>query len=449
MPNPTPKPAALGIQDLRAIIHGLKMSGFSYIGDEVMRDRISFMIEDLPTPESLMSMADTPLDIKHIQQQVGEIMRLIETGGARDENFKVRYEVKKAMPPRYKVLKWRGAMKNKGLTSELVRISATADDHNQPRIASKALELADAALNGKVEASDIDGFLRLCSDNGFNKEAQNWMQKARDKMTGGQGGQIVKDRQKNDQSILNSLNYISQLMNAKDYDTNKIKQMITNMPESSPKTQLMNNLQQIEELEDGVHEQVTQLSNSAVSMVDQYKSTGTFPAPVAEVAETSEAPVNETGVAPEIGGEAEPQGGNGMGGSLYDSLKDAIPGPDDNMLDFSIKPDQERAENKGAPAAPEAPEMPASAAPAAAPAAAPSNEPLAWDDIKMPANYQTKDQLVNWLQNSNNVRPDELQKQLSHYGITLENIDQDTARTIAKEFGIEQNASKKVWIRVS
>ena len=85
---------SLSIQDLRAIIHGLRMSGFSFVGDEGVRDKITYMIEDLPNPEGLTGMADSPVDVKHVQQQVGEIMRLIEMGGTRNQDSRVRYEAK-------------------------------------------------------------------------------------------------------------------------------------------------------------------------------------------------------------------------------------------------------------------------------------------------------------------------------------------------------------------
>ena len=101
---------------MRAIIHGLRMSGFSFVGDDEAREKVIFMIGELPTPETLDSMVMAPEGLKDVKEQIGQIMRLIEEGGRRDENFKVRFEAKKDIPPRYKVLKWRTAMNKKDLT---------------------------------------------------------------------------------------------------------------------------------------------------------------------------------------------------------------------------------------------------------------------------------------------------------------------------------------------
>ena len=133
---------SLGVRDLRAIIHGLKMAGFSDIAEEQIREQISFLIEDLPSPETLDTMGASTEGLDGIREQVGAIMRLVELGSKQDEGFKVRYEAKKDMPPRYKVLKWRSTVSYNDLTKSLIKMSVFADDHNVPVVAEKAIQLA-------------------------------------------------------------------------------------------------------------------------------------------------------------------------------------------------------------------------------------------------------------------------------------------------------------------
>jgi len=184
---------SLGIQDLRAIIHGLRMSGFSFMGDNDIREKVSFMIQDLPSPETLDSMIESPDDLRHIQENVGEIMKLIEMGGARDENFKVRYEAKTDIPPRYKVLKWRTAMKQNELTKNLIKVSMYADDKSEPQIAEQAIRLAQKVKDGSVTEADVKSFETSFESSNLHQEAalSDWWAG----MKGGAGafGQEVKN----------------------------------------------------------------------------------------------------------------------------------------------------------------------------------------------------------------------------------------------------------------
>ncbi|MFA7219231.1 MAG: hypothetical protein WC119_01845 [Synergistaceae bacterium] len=160
----------LSVQDLRAIIHGLRMKEFS-IDDEDASDQIHFMIKGLPTPETLDSMVNAPGELKDVQDTVGEIMRLIELGGRRDESFKVRYEAKKDMPPRYKVLTWRTAMNQNDLTKKLIKASVYADEKNEPLVAEQALKLAKKVRDGAVTDEDILSFNTAISKTSLEKEA--------------------------------------------------------------------------------------------------------------------------------------------------------------------------------------------------------------------------------------------------------------------------------------
>ena len=119
----------LSLQDLRAIIHGLKMSGFAFIEDEDTRYNITCMVSDLPCPEELLCMCEKPDELKSVREYVGEIMKIIDFGGSRDESFKIRYEAKKDMPPRYNVLKWRKSMNKKDMAKNLITASTYADEN--------------------------------------------------------------------------------------------------------------------------------------------------------------------------------------------------------------------------------------------------------------------------------------------------------------------------------
>lgn len=165
---------SLGVQDLRAIIHGLKMSGFAFIQDEEIKEQVSFLLGSLPSPENLDSLLESPQELKHVQEHVGEIMNLIEQGSRKDESFKVRYQAKTNMPPRYKVLKWRSAMGNSDLTKNLIKISVLADNNNEPAIAEKAIDLAKKAKTNNITQEDIGLFRAACKGTSLEKEAGFW-----------------------------------------------------------------------------------------------------------------------------------------------------------------------------------------------------------------------------------------------------------------------------------
>ena len=104
-------PQDLSLQDLRAIIHGLKMAGFSSV-DEGASDHIKFRINSLPSAEALSQISQNPKVFRDIIVEVGEIMRMVETYSKQGSEYSARFKSKKKLPPRYKVLEWRKYMKN-------------------------------------------------------------------------------------------------------------------------------------------------------------------------------------------------------------------------------------------------------------------------------------------------------------------------------------------------
>ena len=100
----------LTLDELKTIIHGLRMSTLSFVEDNAL-DEIKAMIKALPLPEAIDKLVTIPMGIKGIQRDVGNIMRLIELYGKRDIEFKTRYKSRTGLPPRYKVLDWRSKMK--------------------------------------------------------------------------------------------------------------------------------------------------------------------------------------------------------------------------------------------------------------------------------------------------------------------------------------------------
>lgn len=97
------------LQDLRAIIHGLKMASLSFVEPEAL-DEIEAMIKSLPGAEELNQYAMDPPSLKQLQAQIGGIMRIIELYSKRDSEYKTRYKSRTGLPPRYPVLEWRDQM---------------------------------------------------------------------------------------------------------------------------------------------------------------------------------------------------------------------------------------------------------------------------------------------------------------------------------------------------
>lgn len=164
-------PQDLSLQDLRVIIHGLRMASFSSV-DEDAAIQIQERIKSLPSPESLLKIDDNPKAIKHIVNEVGEIMRLVEIYGKRDPEYRARFKSKKGLPPRYKTVEWRKNMSTKAnMIKSLVKISAKVDESGNYDLANKLLVCAKNIrdLNKDMSSfSDAENELRT---SGLNEEA--------------------------------------------------------------------------------------------------------------------------------------------------------------------------------------------------------------------------------------------------------------------------------------
>ena len=79
------------LQDLRAIIHGLNMSGLSFIEDGAVAE-IKGMIKALPSPEALNKLTNTPDAIINLQKDIGKIMKLIDNYSKRDMEYKTNFK---------------------------------------------------------------------------------------------------------------------------------------------------------------------------------------------------------------------------------------------------------------------------------------------------------------------------------------------------------------------
>ena len=140
------------LQDIRAIIHGLRMATFSFVEEQALTE-IKSMIKALPGPEDLNGLE--PGQLKLIQSDVGNIMRLIEIYGKRDMEYKTRYKSRTGLPPRYKVLDWRVDMDKaaKDVTRSMVKTSAIADELGYSSISDRLIRCAK-----KVQSNELDEF---------------------------------------------------------------------------------------------------------------------------------------------------------------------------------------------------------------------------------------------------------------------------------------------------
>ena len=158
------------IEELKVIIHGLRMS--TLVSVEVGAiDEVQHMIQALPLPEELDRL-DNPMLIKKIRKDVGSIMRIVELYGKRDKEYKVRYKSRTGLPPRYKILEWRSAMKKAEFIKEMIKVSSVADDKGNADVATKLMLFAKNVQEGKVEEQDVDDAIITLKSAGFDKEAR-------------------------------------------------------------------------------------------------------------------------------------------------------------------------------------------------------------------------------------------------------------------------------------
>ena len=159
------------LQDLRAIIHGLKMASLGFIEDGAV-DEINAMIKTLPGPETINELDS--MEIKNIQNSVGSIMRLIEIYGKRDKEYKTRYKSRTGLPPRYKVLEWRKDMEQtaRDITRNMVKTSAVADNNGYSEIAENLIKCAKKMESNELPLKEVLGsIVSVLRQEGFVKEA--------------------------------------------------------------------------------------------------------------------------------------------------------------------------------------------------------------------------------------------------------------------------------------
>jgi len=293
------------LQELRNIIMGLRMPNYSEIDDEAILDKVKFMIGELPSSEKLDSMAGNSAELKYLRDKIGYIMSVIKGGGCKDEAFKARYEAKKDMPPRYKVLKWRGAM-NKTLTSGLIKMSSFADAHSNPLIAEKAIVLAKKSSAGDVSEEELRIFMADCKNAGFEREAQNWMKNKWDEFQAGRQTkkqdkgimQQLQQTKEQNAKTATQLNLILRLMQSDDYDTGRLQQVINQIPSDEVKGRLSDFSNYIGQLEGTFHTKMQELTGVANGMIAAYqKSGGQNFGDGTAVAPAESAVTNEEGVA--------------------------------------------------------------------------------------------------------------------------------------------------------
>jgi len=89
----------LTIQDLRAVIHGLRMMDLPFV-EEKAADEVTQMIKALPEPETLLNANSSY--IKKLQADLKNIMTLIDQYAAEGQEYTIRYKSKTGLPPRYR-----------------------------------------------------------------------------------------------------------------------------------------------------------------------------------------------------------------------------------------------------------------------------------------------------------------------------------------------------------
>ena len=283
----------LVLQDVRVMIHQLKMDGFAGIEPEAI-DQIKFRIKGLPEPEELNSMTGDVLSLKRMAKEIGEIMHLLEIYGKKGPEFKTRYESLKGMPPRYKVLEWRAANMNTDFVRQVIKLSAKVDFEGHPKVAQTLNVLAKKALNFEDIQEDTDKAVKALSDIHMGKEAQG-VKDFFSKMVGRDPGNIAtKNREAINRATYNALTYIKRLMDADDFDTGKIRQLIGKIQDTNVKAQLSTYVEQIDQTERNFFNMIEKMSHLAGTLLKQYdEGTGTFGAsatPEAPVAPAPEQP---------------------------------------------------------------------------------------------------------------------------------------------------------------
>lgn len=93
-------------------------------------------------------------------------MRLIEIYSKRSGEYKARFQSKRRMPPRYKVLEWRPKMQA-NIVRGLVKLSSKFDEVGQGEISGELVRCAERALNDMLTDKDIERVSKKMEAAGF------------------------------------------------------------------------------------------------------------------------------------------------------------------------------------------------------------------------------------------------------------------------------------------
>lgn len=156
---PSEKHSELSLDDLRKIMHSLRMSNFAFLEPSVL-SIVDEKIKAFPSPENLDQIAETPMALKQIREQIGEVMQIIDHYGTKGAEYKIRYKSLTKLPPRYKILDWK-----KACAKEMIKISKIADECGQGSVADYLINNAEAILKDKI---DLNRVIDVTSGNGLD-----------------------------------------------------------------------------------------------------------------------------------------------------------------------------------------------------------------------------------------------------------------------------------------
>ena len=203
------QPIDVSLQDLRAMIHALKMAGLSFVEPDAQQELL-YLIQRLPSPEELNKLAEVPENLRKVREEIGYIMGLVDAYGYRGPEYKARYLSKTDLPPRYKILEWRDIMKEEARVAikELVKLSSIADNKKDTEGALILLKCA-RELQGKAVTentmAEVDAVIEKFSDN-EGKAARTAVASLRTKQN--LYGDLIKKAQVNVAEEMKTLNSI-------------------------------------------------------------------------------------------------------------------------------------------------------------------------------------------------------------------------------------------------
>ena len=275
------------IDELKRKVLRLKTSSYSYIVDDAIRKNIEKAIMNLPSSEEIDGISDDFNSQQKITNYIEDILELIEIGSQRDEDFKVRNEVIKDLPPRHQIIKWESKMSKNEIVMDLLKFSKKCEDLNEDYIAEKSIELIEKINDGKASLEDVNNIEKYCSNNKILKEAQpsTW-QNVKDFFTGGPGKKervnYERQQEKNQQSVkkINDntyavLQYISQMPSQNEYDVSKIENYLKQTNIDPNVNQLLNNyIEQINQFQNGFYQMIDSMAQDSENAINVYKESG-------------------------------------------------------------------------------------------------------------------------------------------------------------------------------